>query len=132
MLEHVPDDRLLLEQACALLRPGGLLALFVPLETPGFDPKHVRCYTTASVTALVESIGLEPLHVESNYRICCGPARWADRPARHDWPVLQWTEGVRNVLLTLIPYATTVALEEALLHLGVKDTQVMVIAQRPQ
>jgi len=132
VLEHVPDDRRLLQQACSLVRPGGLLALFVPLETPGFDPKHVRCYTTASFADLVQSAGLELLHVESNYRICCGPARWADHPARHGWPVLKWIEAVRNVALTLIPHATTLAIEEVLLQGGVPATQVMAIAERPR
>ncbi len=130
VLEHVPDDRAMLAEALPALRPGGLMVTFVPLEAPGFDPKHVRLYSPDRLRSLMTEAGLEVLHLEENYRICFGPFRWMDHPARHDWPVLQWLEGIRNVMLTSIPYSTTRALEELLLQWDVPATQAMVVARK--
>lgn len=131
VLEHVPDDRALLEQTLPMLRPGGLLVAFVPLEVPGFDPKHVRCYSAESLGALVEETGHQILHLEVDYHIGGGPLRWLDHPARHEWPVLTSLEGIRNLLLTSIPYGTARAIEDLLVQVGAAGTQAMVVAQKP-
>ena len=130
MLEHVPDPQAALAAALPALKPGGLVVTFVPLEEPGFDPKHVRTYTPASLRRLMDDLDLEVLHLEENYRICCGPMRWAEHPARHDWPLFKSLEGLRNILLTSIPYNTTRAIEELLLQAGVKASQAMVVARK--
>jgi SAM-dependent methyltransferase len=131
VLEHVPDERRFLEQAVQACAPGGLLVTFVPLEEPGFDPKHVRTFTLSQLKALMSSLGLEILHIEENYNICSGPFRWADHPSRHNWPALQWLEGVRNVAMTVIPYRTTRAVEDLLAQWGVSGKQAMVVARVP-
>ena len=130
MLEHVPDDRETLRAVLPAVAPGGLLVTFVPLEPPGFDPKHVRTYSPHSLRRLMEDLDLEVLHLEENYRICSGPMRWMEHPARHDWPLLKSIEGIRNLLLTSIPYSTTRAIEELLLQWGVAASQAMVVARK--
>jgi SAM-dependent methyltransferase len=130
VLEHVPDDRRVLSQLVPLVRKGGLLALFVPIEPEGFDPKHVRTYTVDSVAELMREHGLKVVHAEENYHIRSGPLRHMDHPARHDWPVLKSLEGIRDLCLTLVPYAATRGIEELLQHAGVQGTQAMVIGKR--
>jgi SAM-dependent methyltransferase len=130
VLEHVPDDRVFLEQALPALAPDGIVIIFVPLESPGFDPKHVRTYSVRSLCQLVRGLGLEVLHVETNYHICAGPFRWMDHPARHDWPCLQSLEGIRNVMMTVVPYRAARGLEEVLALVGVLPTQIMLVAGR--
>jgi 2-polyprenyl-3-methyl-5-hydroxy-6-metoxy-1,4-benzoquinol methylase len=43
-LEHVPDDRAVLRSVHARLRPGGLVAIFVPIEEPDYNLFHLRVY----------------------------------------------------------------------------------------
>jgi len=130
VLEHVPDDEKLAADLARRLAPGGHLVAFVPMEPPGFDPKHLRTYDPASLSALMTRVGLEVVHLEANYHVCSGPFRWMDRPARHSWPALTWLEGVRNVLLTVIPYHTTRGIEEVLVQAGVKGSQALVVARK--
>jgi SAM-dependent methyltransferase len=130
VLEHVPDDAKLLEQAVHFLKPGGFFVIFVPLEPAGFDPKHVRNYSPDTLKHLFEKLGLEILHQESNYHICFGPFRWMDHPARYNWPVLKGLEGIRNLLLTLIPYKTTRAIEEILVFMGIPAAQAMIVGRK--
>lgn len=131
VLEHVPDDQALLTEALGALRPGGLVITFVPLEPPGFDPKHVRTYTVRSLCELMEGLGLELLHVEANYRMNTPPLRWMDHPARHNWPLFKGLEGLRNVMMTLVPYRASRSLEEVLALVGARPTQVMALACKP-
>lgn len=130
VIEHVPDDRETVAQLAATLGPGGLMVLFVPVEPPGYDPKHLRRYTAHTVSDLVRCAGLEVLHAEENYQIRSGPFSWMDHPSRHGWPVLGFLEGVRNVAMTLIPYPLARATEEILSHAGVSGTQCLVVARR--
>ncbi len=130
VIEHVPDDRAMVTQLAAVLKPGGLMVLFVPVEPPGFDPKHLRTYTAASVAERVREAGLEVLHAEENYHIRSGPFSWMDHPSRHGWPVGGFLEGVRNVTMTLIPYPLARATEELLAQVGVHGTQCLVVARR--
>jgi len=130
VIEHVSDDRETVGQLAAILKPGGLLVLFVPVEPEGFDPKHLRRYTARSVTELVREAGLEVLHAEENYHIRSGPFSWMDHPSRHGWRVLNFLEGVRNVMMTLVPYPLARATEELLAQHGVPGTQCLVVARR--
>lgn len=130
VLEHVPDDRRMVAQLVSIARKGGLVAVFVPIEPTGFDPKHIRTYTVDSLAELMAGEGLKIVHAESNYHVRSGPLRWLDHPVRHDWPLLRSLEGLRDVALTLLPYAATRGLEELLRHAGVDGTQAMVIGKR--
>lgn len=76
VIEHVPDPKGDLERAASLLRPGGVLVLrtdnvasldarlFGPLWY-GYDfPRHLTLFSPATLTAYVESAGLEVTRVE--------------------------------------------------------------------
>jgi SAM-dependent methyltransferase len=65
VLEHVADDSAALSHWRALLKPGGLLAVFVPAFTflwSGHDAanKHFRRYTRAQLIRSLVDAGLEP------------------------------------------------------------------------
>jgi SAM-dependent methyltransferase len=130
VLEHVPDDRRVLDQLAGVTRKGGLVAVFVPIEAEGYDPKHVRTYTVNSLAQRMQKAGLRVVHAEANYHIRSGPLKWLDHPARHSWPFLKSLEGIRDVALTLVPYPTTRGIEELLQFAGVGGTQAMVIGKR--
>ncbi|RJO65073.1 MAG: class I SAM-dependent methyltransferase [Myxococcales bacterium] len=130
VLEHVPDDRAFLDRLASALKPGGLMINFVPVETAGFDPKHIRTYTSESLADLMASAGLELVHAESNYHICCGPLKWLDHPARHNWSALSWLEGLRHVILSPIPYRVTRLVERMLAAMGVAPNQALVIGRK--
>ncbi len=130
VLEHVPDDKRTVGQLVSVTRKGGLVAIFVPIETEGYDPKHVRTYTVGALTELMAGEGLKIIHAEDNYHIRSGPMKLLDHPARHDWPVFKSVEGLRDLALTLLPYAATRGVEELLQHAGISGTQAMVIGKR--
>ena len=130
VLEHVPDDREVVRQLVPMLERDGLLVVFVPIEEPGFDPKHVRTYTVASLRSMLRGEGLRIVHAEAHYQICSGPFRWLDHPARHEWPLLKGLEGLRNLAMTAMPYHAVRGLEELLQQTGVKGKQAMVVARR--
>ena len=71
MLEHVPDDRATLADALPAVASGGLVVTFVPLEPPGFDPKHVRTYSPHSLRRLMEDDEAEAARGDGNL-----PRRW--------------------------------------------------------
>jgi oligosaccharide repeat unit polymerase len=67
-LEHIQDDAEFVREIARVLHPGGKLLLSTPNaglsdenETP-VNPWHVREYTWASLTALLENAGLEVTH----------------------------------------------------------------------
>lgn len=66
VLEHVRDDRVLLEQALALLPAGGLLLITVPADERLWSQHdivlgHYRRYTQASLAAVWQGLPVEPL-----------------------------------------------------------------------
>jgi SAM-dependent methyltransferase len=65
VIEHIADDRALVAHLANLLRPGGSLLIYVPACPVAFGSLdvalgHMRRYTPATLTALVESANLEP------------------------------------------------------------------------
>lgn len=64
VLEHVPDDKLVLTRMLRLLAPGGYLVLNLPVNEVWQDPNHVREYDEQAVRALLENHDLEILSLE--------------------------------------------------------------------
>ncbi len=131
VLEHVPDDHGMLSDAVTCLRPGGLSIHFVPIEPPGFDPKHIRTYTVESLVELQKGLGLEVLHAEANYHINWGPFRAVDSLIRQHSSKMAALEALHNLSLMVISYPLTRGIEELLLQAGAKGTQAVVIARKP-
>lgn len=60
VLEHVPDDRMLLAEIKRLLAPEGMAILNIPIYEEYFpDPRHVRKYTVEGFKQLVGDYGFE-------------------------------------------------------------------------
>lgn len=79
VLEHIPDHVGALRAAHTLLRPAGLVVMFVPafgFAMSRFDREvgHVRRYTVSSMRAAMEAAGLEV--VESRYVNLPGLPAW--------------------------------------------------------
>jgi ubiquinone/menaquinone biosynthesis C-methylase UbiE len=69
LLEHIPDDRLVLREIARVLRPGGRAAVVVPAGRHSFDYYdrflgHVRRYGHGELASKCETAGLEPLEQE--------------------------------------------------------------------
>ena len=59
MLEHVEDDRRLLENIHRVLIPGGIVVILVPINEIYFDPNHVRKYTSLGMKSLAKDCGFD-------------------------------------------------------------------------
>jgi ubiquinone/menaquinone biosynthesis C-methylase UbiE len=60
VLEHVPDDHLLIEEIYRVLKPGGTAVVMVPINEETLDvPTHVRKYDYASYASLVNKFSME-------------------------------------------------------------------------
>jgi len=58
VLEHVPDDKLLLSEIRRVLSPGGTAYFNIPINEEGIEvPNHMRKYTGAAFLALLSSNG---------------------------------------------------------------------------
>jgi glycosyltransferase involved in cell wall biosynthesis len=71
ILEHLDDDREMVEQAKNCLVPGGLLVASVPREDKIPSPDHRRDYTEESLKTLLGIVGEPELHSwsDNKYRI---------------------------------------------------------------
>lgn len=79
VLEHIPDQLAALRAAHTLLRPGGLVVMFVPafeLAMSRFDRQvgHVRRYTVGSLSAALSAAGLDV--VDARYVNMAGLPAW--------------------------------------------------------
>jgi SAM-dependent methyltransferase len=139
VIEHVPDPRGDLEKAASLLRPGGLLSLRTDnvdsLDARlfrslwyGFDfPRHLTLFSPATLTALVQSAGLEVAQV----RYSLVPTHWimscrywvSERPG---FAAVSRLISPRNPLLLLAGFA--IAAVQKVVH---DSGRFMVIARKP-
>jgi len=131
VLEHVPDDREALMALHAHLRPGGVALLFLPLERPRHNPDHARTYTAAGFTRLLREVGLEPIHVEENFRYASHLVQLVNWPSRRRVPVLGvLVEVIKSLLLALPPTGFVRLVEQPLRRLHVAPRQLMVLARK--
>ena len=64
LLEHIENDREIMEKLCLLLRKNGILILSVPLINKGWDTwdkitGHTRLYALEELTSLLEHLGFQ-------------------------------------------------------------------------
>jgi ubiquinone/menaquinone biosynthesis C-methylase UbiE len=68
VLEHVDDDLLCLREIWRVLKPGGILAIIIPINERFHDQKHMRKYTTVTFKNICKQTGLRFVHgFESEY-----------------------------------------------------------------
>jgi SAM-dependent methyltransferase len=131
-LEHVDDDRRWLQALRERLAPGGSVALFVPIEAPGYNPDHVRVYSLESLRSLVESTGLVIMHAEGSMHLNGHVWKWLTLPSRRRWPVLgPLVNTLRLVSQAIIPYPLTRRLERWAERAGLEPRQALVVARAP-
>jgi SAM-dependent methyltransferase len=132
VLEHAPDDRRLLSALYRRTRPGGVLALFVPLEEPDYILFHRRNYSLQSITERVAHAGFEPLWSEGSMYVNGHVWKLLTIPSRRGWPgVRHLADALRVGTLGAIPYPWLKRLDGALFRLGCDARQALVVARRP-
>jgi SAM-dependent methyltransferase len=131
-LEHVDDDHRWVAAMRNRTKPGGIMAIFVPVEEPGYNPDHVRTYSVGSLVALLENAGLSVLHSEGSMHLNGHVWKWITIPSRRRWPVLgPAVNTLRLATQASIPYAATRKLEQWLGRLGASPRQALAIGRAP-
>jgi len=132
-LEHAVDDRAQLLALLRRLRPGGVLAVFVPIEEPDYILFHLRNYSLQSITERVAQAGFELLHSEGNLYVNGHIWKWLTIPSRRRWPGLRHVaDALRVGTLGALPYVWLRRLDRVLFLLGAGARQALVVARRPE
>ena len=130
-LEHVPDDRHTLEAMYERVRPGGHVAVFVPIEEPDYNLFHRRVYSMQSIAERVEQAGFVLRHVEGSMYVNGHVWKLLTVPSRRRWPGVRWvSDALRASTLSLFSYAALRRADRMLFRLGFGARQALVIAQR--
>ena len=131
LLEHVPNDALLLSALFERLLPGGTLAVFVPIEEPDYIMFHRRNYSLQSIAERVEQAGFRLLRVEGSMYVNGHVWKLLTIPSRRRWPVCgPLVDALRMATLGALPHAALERLDRGLYHLGFGARQALVIARR--
>jgi len=132
VLEHVDDDRRWIHALRKRVAPGGWVAVFVPVEAPGYNPDHVRVYSLSSLGDLLNSCGLSVVHAEGSMHLNGHLWKWLTVPSRRRWPVLgPLVNTLRLMSQAMIPYSLTRKLERWGERAGLRPRQAFVMARAP-
>jgi hypothetical protein len=131
LLEHVPDDALLLSALFDRLAPGGTLAVFVPIEEPDYILFHRRNYSLQSIAERVERAGFRLRRVEGSMYVNGHVWKLLTIPSRRRWPVCgPLVDAARMATLGALPPAALERLDRCLYRMGVGARQALVVAER--
>ncbi|HTV18032.1 MAG TPA: class I SAM-dependent methyltransferase [Polyangiaceae bacterium] len=131
LLEHVPNDALLLSALFERLAPGGTLAVFVPIEEPDYILFNRRNYSLQSIAERVEQAGFTLQRVEGSMYVNGHVWKLLTIPSRRRWPVCgPLIDALRMATLGVLPHSALERLDRGLSHLGVGARQALVIAGR--
>jgi SAM-dependent methyltransferase len=113
VLEHMRDPGAALNEACRLLRPGGLLAVEVPNDMDAYraalaradqrwwviPPVHLYYFNASSLSRWLLMSGFEPVHLSSEGSV---GGDLLNQLRGHGWQASHWvTGGVRRLLAPL-------------------------------
>ena len=133
VLEHVPDDKTLLQQYVDQAKPGATFAIPVPAFMALWNPhdeflEHYRRYRLAEIEGAVLGCGLQVLHSRYFYGLAFAPPFAIRRVKRRRPPSsdLRPTTGFVNAVLTKVLF-----LEGTLRQNRDAGLSAMVIARKP-
>jgi SAM-dependent methyltransferase len=132
VLEHVPDDALLLRAMYERLVPGGIAAIFVPIEEPDYILFHRRNYSLQSIAERIAHAGFQPLLVEGSLYVNGHVWKLLTIPSRRQWPLMRHVaDGFRVGTLGVLSYRAVRQLDQLLFRMGAGARQALIIARRP-
>ncbi len=84
VLEHIENDRLVVQEMCRVTRPGGVLLIAVPADPRLWSAhdvavSHVRRYTRESLLSLLQSADLDVVTIKSWNVLMRPVAKWHRR-----------------------------------------------------
>ncbi len=131
-LEHVYQEKEVLETMKKRLVPGGILAVYVPIEEPDYIMFHIRNYSLQSITLNIANAAFQVERTEGSMYINGHIWKIITIPSHRAWPVIGTAVNVlRLATLSLIPYHGVKLLDSLLYRLGFGARQALVIAKKP-
>jgi SAM-dependent methyltransferase len=132
VLEHVPDDRVMLSALFERVAPGGTLVVFVPIEEPDYIMFHRRNYSLQSISERVERAGFKLRRAEGSMYVNGHIWKLLTIPSRRRWPVFgTLADALRMSCLGALPYPALACVDQSLFRLGFGARQALVVAERP-
>jgi SAM-dependent methyltransferase len=118
VLEHVPDDRMLLGQIRRILKDDGVGLLLVPINEEHFpDPRHVRKYSIESFLSLLEGENLTPISTYTGDHLWSLFGWYFEKDLHNRIPIFGFVvSSFINVLASSIPFVVVRWMEGSLLR----------------
>ena len=131
VLEHVEDDRRLVEEMRRVLKPDGLLLLVLPVEREGENPRHLRVYRSEQVRRLIDG-SLELVGEEGSYHHARFMLPLIRVHTKWQVPVIgSVCDILHHLLLRFLPYRAGRFLDRLLESRGVEPSQRLYLCRAP-
>jgi SAM-dependent methyltransferase len=132
VLEHVPDDALLMSEIMRALCAGGVFVALVPINERFVDVNHVRHYTSDTIRELGKRIGFEEVSVQGNETLAYLVERFYCLGYDRKWGVWgRLIAGVFNFATSWWPFFVYRMLDQIFYWFGYKPRQVGVVFRKP-
>jgi 2-polyprenyl-3-methyl-5-hydroxy-6-metoxy-1,4-benzoquinol methylase len=132
VLEHIADPMPALKQLLALLKPGGVACILVPInELPGEDLNHFSYFTESSLSAMLGENEMEIIHSGSIDRLYRLLKPLALARQRRDTIGLRVISKLVNAVLAPLPLGALYFFDWILGLLSVPPAQCLILSRKP-
>jgi ubiquinone/menaquinone biosynthesis C-methylase UbiE len=124
VVEHVEDDRKLMDEIRRVLRPDGVAIILIPINENYQDPNHLRRYTGSQFMDLAKSCSFRVVNALENELLFHLVETFYFEEFNYRWKVLgPFIAGLFNFPTSVLPFWSYQVIERAMILLGWRPRQ---------